>query len=148
MILDHPIRRALLVAALYLLTALIAQRARRHQVIGAETVQRLMGLLMGPVVLVSANAIPKRLVPLARLSCDPAREQALRRFCGRVLVLGGLGYTLAFVLAPIESRPCWRSACWRRPSSWWPASRRAAHGTDAPPAEATRSLSRASMTSC
>jgi hypothetical protein len=60
-----------------------------------------MGMLMGSVVLVSANAIPKRLVPLARLSCDPAREQTLRRFGGRVLVLGGLGYTFAYALAPI-----------------------------------------------
>jgi hypothetical protein len=34
-----------------------------------------MGILMGLVMLVSANAIPRRLVPLARLSCDPAREQ-------------------------------------------------------------------------
>ena len=105
MILDHPIRRALSVAALYLLTALILDQLRLHQVIGAEAVQRLMGLLMGTVVILSANLIPKRLVPLARLSCDPAREQALRRVCGRVLVLGGLGYTLAFVLAPIQVAP-------------------------------------------
>jgi len=101
MILDHPIRRALAVAALYLLTALALDELRLHQVITAETVQRLTGVLMGTVVILSANLIPKRLVPLARISCDPAREQALRRFCGRVLVLGGLGYTLAFVLAPI-----------------------------------------------
>jgi hypothetical protein len=40
-------------------------------------------------------------VPLARLSCDPAREQTLRRFGGRALVLGGLGYALAYALAPI-----------------------------------------------
>lgn len=102
MTLAHPTRRALAVAALYLLTALILTQLRLHQVIGAETVQRLMGVLMGTVVISSANLIPKRLVPLARLSCDPAREQALRRFCGRVLVLGGLGYTLAYMLAPIQ----------------------------------------------
>ena len=101
MTLDHPIRRALAVAALYLLAALMLTQLRLHQVIGAETVQRLMGVLMGTVVIATANLIPKRLVPLVRVSCDPAREQTLRRFCGRVLVLGGLGYTLAFALAPI-----------------------------------------------
>ena len=101
MTLDHPIRRALAVAALYLLAALVLTQLRLHQVIGAETVQRLMGVLMGTVVIATANLIPKRLVPLARVSCDPAREQTLRRFCGRVLVLGGLGYTLAYALAPI-----------------------------------------------
>ena len=102
MILDPPIRRALSLAALYLLTSLALNELRLHQVLTAETVQRLMGVLMGTVVIASANLIPKRLVPLARVSCDRAREQMLRRFCGRVLVLGGLGYTLAFVLAPIQ----------------------------------------------
>ena len=101
MILDHPIRRSLLIAAIYLLTAVLLNELRQRHVVGAETVVRLMGMLMGSVVFVSANAIPKRLVPLARLSCDPAREQTLRRFGGRVLVLGGLGYTLAYALAPI-----------------------------------------------
>ena len=101
MTLDHPIRRALAVAALYLLAALTLNELRLHQVIGADAVQRLMGVLMGTVVIATANLIPKRLVPLARVSCDPAREQTLRRFCGRVLVLGGLGYTLAYALAPI-----------------------------------------------
>jgi hypothetical protein len=101
MILDHPIRRASLIAAAYLLTAVVLNELRQRQVVSAETVQRLMGMLMGSVTIVSANAIPKRLVPLSSLSCAPAREQALRRFGGRVLVLGGLGYTFAFALAPI-----------------------------------------------
>jgi len=101
MILNHPIRRVLLIAAAYLLTAVMLNELRQRQVVSAEMVQRLMGMLMGTVTIVSANAIPKRLVPLSRLSCDPAREQTLRRFGGRVLFLGGLGYTLAYALAPI-----------------------------------------------
>jgi len=101
MTLDHPIRRSLLIAAVYLLTALMLNALRQRHVVSAETVERLMGMLMGTVAIVSANAIPKRLVPLARLSCGPAREQRLRRFCGWAMVLGGLGYTLAFALAPI-----------------------------------------------
>jgi hypothetical protein len=101
MMLHHPIRRALSVAALYLSTAVALNALRQRDVVGAETAVRLMGVLLGLVVLVSANAIPKRLVPLARLSCDPIREQTLRRFSGWVLALGGLGYTLAYVLAPI-----------------------------------------------
>lgn len=103
MTVDRPTRRAIAIAALYLLTALALDQLRVRQVLTAETVQRLMGVLMGTVVIASANLIPKRLVPLARASCDLAREQTLRRFCGRVLVLGGLGYTLAYALAPIAS---------------------------------------------
>jgi len=101
MILDPRIRRSLSVAALYLLTAVTLDQLRRHQALGAETVERLMGVLMGTVAILGANALPKRLVPLARLTCAPARDQALRRMAGRVLVLGGLGYTLAYALAPI-----------------------------------------------
>lgn len=101
MILKHPIRRSLLIAAIYLLTAVVLNELRQRHLVSAEAAVRLMGMLMGAVVLVSANAIPKRLVPLARLSCDPAREQTFRRFGGWVMVLGGLGYTLAYALAPI-----------------------------------------------
>jgi hypothetical protein len=98
---NHPIRRSLLIAAIYLLTSVVLNELRQHQIVSTETVVRLMGMLMGALVLVSANAIPKRLVPLAHLSCDPAREQTLRRLAGWALVLGGLGWTLAYALAPI-----------------------------------------------
>ncbi len=101
MIMNHPIRRSLLIAAIYLLTAVVLNEFRQRHVVSAETVVRLMGMMMGSVVLVSANAIPKSLVPLARLSCDPIREQAFRRFGGWALVLGGLGYTLVYALVPI-----------------------------------------------
>ena len=101
MIMDHSNRRSLLIAAIYLLSAVVLNELRQRHFVSAETVARLMGVLMGSVVLISANAIPKRLVPLALLSCDPAREQTLRRFVGRALVLGGLGYTLAYALAPL-----------------------------------------------
>ena len=101
MILHQPLRRSLSLAALYLLTAVVLNALRQHDVVSNETAVRLMGILRGSVVLVLANAIPKRLVPLARLSCDPAREQTLRRFSGQVMVLGGLGYTLAYALAPL-----------------------------------------------
>jgi hypothetical protein len=72
---NRPIRRALSLAALSLLTAAVLNALRQHRVVSAEAAVRLMGILMGLVMLVSANAIPRRLVPLARLSCDPAREQ-------------------------------------------------------------------------
>jgi hypothetical protein len=101
MISRQALRRALSIAALYLLTSLALNVLRQHHAIGDEMAVRLMGMLMGAVVVMSGNAIPKTLVPLARLSCDPAREQALRRLAGWALVLGGLGYTLAYALAPI-----------------------------------------------
>jgi hypothetical protein len=99
---NNSVCRSLLVAGMYVLTAVVLTALRQHGVLDAAATERTMGMLMGLVVLVSANLIPKRLVPLARVTCDPAREQALRRFVGWALVLGGLGYTLAYALAPIE----------------------------------------------
>ena len=99
--LDHPIRRALFIAAAYLSLA-VAIKLLGQRWLDAATVVRLNGMLMGALVVVMSNTIPKKLVPLSRLACDPAREQALRRFGGWALVLGGLGYLLAFALAPIE----------------------------------------------
>jgi uncharacterized membrane protein YhdT len=64
-----------------------------------ETRQRLAGALMGAIVVVYANAIPKAV--FARTRCLPSLAQAARRFTGWALVLGGLGYIAAWLLAPI-----------------------------------------------
>lgn len=103
MIQHHQLRRLLSIVTTYLVASVVLNVLRQHHVVSAETAVRLMGMLVGLVVLVCANAIPKQLVPLARLSCPPTREQTLRRICGWAGVLGGLGYTLAYALAPIAS---------------------------------------------
>ncbi len=66
-----------------------------------EPGQRLLGVMAGLVVMYYANAVPKMLKPLATLK-NPARHQALQRFIGWALLLGGLGYALAFLLAPFR----------------------------------------------
>ncbi|WP_323144869.1 hypothetical protein [Massilia phyllosphaerae] len=101
MTLHHPIRRAFLVAAGYLLTAVLLNTLRQGGIVSAETAMRVMGILIGSTVLLSANVLPKKLVPLARVSCNPGREQTLRRFAAWTLVLGGLGFALAYAFAPI-----------------------------------------------
>ncbi len=67
-----------------------------------EIARRLMGVLLGVVVVVYANAVPKALSPFIQLRCEPAAEQAMRRFTGWSLVLGGAAYVIAWVVAPIE----------------------------------------------
>ncbi|MFP5391891.1 MAG: hypothetical protein ACLGI6_10155 [Gammaproteobacteria bacterium] len=101
MIVKHQVRRGLALGAAYLLAAIVANELQRRELVGAETVVRILGVLRGLIVVVLANALPKRLVPLEDLYCDPAREQRLRRFAARVMLLGGLGYMLAYVFAPI-----------------------------------------------
>jgi hypothetical protein len=105
MIVRHQIRRGFLLGAAYVLTAVVVKALRLHDAVSAEAAMRLMGVLMGLIVVILANAVPKRLVPLARLYCDPAREQALRRFAARVMLLGGLGFALAYAFAPIAIAP-------------------------------------------
>lgn len=92
--------RALMGAGLFVgVTALV--KWATPALIDAELAQRLIGFMMGGIVVVYANALPKQLTPLALLRCDPATEQSLRRFTGKALVLGGLGYSLAWLAAPI-----------------------------------------------
>jgi hypothetical protein len=96
----HPIRHALVGAASFLLLCLAIKALAPHY-LGAESAARLAGVMLGALVVVYANAVPKALVPLASLRCDPAREQAARRFTGWALVLGGIGFGLASALAPL-----------------------------------------------
>lgn len=93
-------RRPLALATFYAAVLLTTSVLGRHY-LDAATAVRLNGVTMGVLLVAWANTMPKMLVPLHRLACDPAREQALRRFAGWAMVLGGLGYTLAFALAPI-----------------------------------------------
>lgn len=69
--------------------------------ISVELSHRLLGAMLGAVVVVYANAIPKLLVARTSLRCTPAQDQAARRFAGWSLVLGGIGYMLAWLFAPL-----------------------------------------------
>lgn len=97
-----PITRSLFAAA-FIIAASAALSYASPAFISDELARRLLGAMLGAVVVLYANAAPKALTPLTRMRCDPVVEQALRRFAGRTLVLGGLGYTAASLLAPIES---------------------------------------------
>lgn len=69
--------------------------------IGDETSQRAIQIAIGLVVVYCANLAPKTLEPL-NSSCDPARVQSLQRFSGWAIVIGGLGYSLVWLIAPID----------------------------------------------
>jgi len=93
--------RPLLGAALILgISGALAWATPTH--ISDELARRLVAAMLGAVVVIYANAIPKTLTALAQLRCSPEREQAARRFAGWSLVLGGIGYILAAVFAPLH----------------------------------------------
>lgn len=92
--------RALLAAALIIgISAGLAWAAPVY--ISSELSHRLLGALLGAVVVIYSNAIPKVLTARARRHAAPGEEQAARRFAGWILVLGGFGYMFAWLLAPI-----------------------------------------------
>lgn len=92
--------RALLVAGL-LMGSTLAISLLSPGYLSPEFARRLTGVLMGAVVIYYANAVPKALVPLMKMRGDPVAEQALRRFAGWSLTLGGVGYAVAWAIAPI-----------------------------------------------
>jgi hypothetical protein len=95
-----PITRGLLAAALILgISALLAWLTPAY--LDRDTEHRLLGALLGAVVVVYANAVPKAFIARTRTRCAPAVEQAARRFTGWALVIGGIGYMAASLLAPI-----------------------------------------------
>jgi hypothetical protein len=94
--------RALLGAALIIgISATLAWLEPLY--ISTEMSHRLLGAMLGAVVVVYANAIPKFLVGRARRNFSSAADQAARRFAGWSLVLGGIGYMLAWLFAPMGS---------------------------------------------
>lgn len=95
------ILRSLMIAGL-LLGVSAALAFLSPEFISPGLAQRLLGALMGAVVVVYANAAPKALLPLDQLRCAPAAEQAKRRFTGWTLTLGGAAYALAWMIAPLE----------------------------------------------
>lgn len=97
-----PLVRSLLGAAIVIGGAAVLKWAAPAY-LSPEWAQRLTGVLLGFIVVFYANVIPKSLTQLARLRCSPQAEQAARRFAGWSLVLGGLAYMLAMLLAPLAS---------------------------------------------
>lgn len=92
--------RALLIAVLFVGVAAALKYAPPGY-IDPGLARRLVGIMTGLIVIYYANEVPKALTPLAALRCDPAAEQSLRRFTGIVLVLGGVGYVLSWIAAPL-----------------------------------------------
>lgn len=96
-----PLVRALLGAAFILgATALLNAMAPEH--ISPEWAQRLLGAMLGAVVVIYANSIPKAFTAMARSRRSAAQQQAAHRFSGWAMLLGGISYMLACLFAPLE----------------------------------------------
>ena len=97
---SHLVRALFAAALIVAISAALAWAAPAY--ISRELSHRLLGALLGAVVVVYSNAIPKVLTARARRHAAPGEDQAARRFAGWILVLGGFGYMFAWLLAPIN----------------------------------------------
>ena len=97
----RSIRTGIVFAGLMLVLSLGATMATQ---LGAPSQKGLsergVMVLIGAFFVVTGNAIPKTLRPLASVQCDPGRLQAFQRFAGWTWVLTGIGYASAWLMFP------------------------------------------------
>lgn len=90
----RAVQSSIILAGLLLLVATFEKLAdHAGWATGADVDQRLLGVLLGVVVVAFANAIPKKALS--------ARASATGRVVGWALVIGGLCYALAWLVLPL-----------------------------------------------
>jgi len=70
-------------------------------VVGSDVDRRSAGILIGAVIVMIGNAMPKNLPPLSS-GCDGARQQAFHRLAGWTWVLCGLASAIGWLALPID----------------------------------------------
>ena len=95
------IRRSLFVAALTIGFTLFASLLKQAEWIDGDGLKRMTGAVIGGVLLVTGNYLPKTALP-ASARRNPAVAMETERFAGRVLFIGGLGYVAAWMIGPVE----------------------------------------------
>lgn len=76
--------------------------AQKMGFIDAPLEKRVMGLLIGAIVMVTGNFLPKTRPLNAPGVNPPGPAAAAERFAGRTLFVVGIGYFALFVFAPLE----------------------------------------------
>lgn len=98
----EQIRQAITMAGLILLVPLALTLGTELGFLG-ETVRkaistRAVGVIIGAILAVYGNAIPKMLTPVSLRRCEPSGAQ---RFTGWVFALAGVFYALAWLALPV-----------------------------------------------
>jgi hypothetical protein len=94
----HDVTQAIALSGLLLLIALVTKMAEHFGwggQLATNVDDRSSGIIMGAIVVAVANVVPKR-------ACS-AGGQTMLRIAGWALVLGGLGYSLAWLVLPIAA---------------------------------------------
>jgi len=100
---SDALKSGVFVAGLMLTMTLTAALAKSTGLLADVSAGRRISMaLLGVFFVVTGNALPKRLTPLATMVCNPSRVQAFQRFSGWTWVLTGVAYSLAWLLLPMH----------------------------------------------
>ncbi len=99
---EGKIPAALFGASLILAGSLAAGLANEVGLINADAEERASGIIMGMVLIVTGNFLPKVVRPLNKGACDQARAKAAERFTGWAFVIAGIFYALVWMFAPVD----------------------------------------------
>lgn len=91
-----PIVRALILAGALLAGAVALTVAKRTGYLDADTTLRAIMVLLGLVMAIYANDIPKQVTK------KTARGQAMQRLTGRAMLLAYVAYVAIWIFAPIS----------------------------------------------
>ena len=95
--------RSTLMIAMGLCAVLIAIAVgREFGLIGGEFGKRAVGMMIGAVLIVTGNVLPKFVLPLRIRAQHPAQAMATERFAGWTFFLTGFVFVLVWLFAPIE----------------------------------------------
>ncbi len=61
-----------------------------------------MGVILGLVLVIVGNFMPKNVEPSSEERCEPSAAQALQRFAGWTFVLAGVAYSLVWLVFPLR----------------------------------------------
>ena len=92
---------ALVGAALLLMVSFGVKFLAANGTIDAETSRRLMQAVIGLILVVSGNSIPKKFDSGCEKKCASSRAQSLRRFAGWTFVIAGLAYSIIWLVVPL-----------------------------------------------
>lgn len=76
--------------------------AQRLDLIGNGIADRVFGAVIGIMLAVYGNAVPKNLERLEGRQCRPSRIQSFQRFAGWTMVVTGLLYAAVWIILPSD----------------------------------------------
>src|SRR5262245_42947040 len=92
---------ALAVAAFMLMSAAVLKYAQAQEIIGADAARRSIQVMIGLVLMVYGNFMPKDIAATRTTACAASRSQSALRVGGWSMALAGLGYAGLWAFAPL-----------------------------------------------